>query len=171
MPYSLLDVPGRGEPVIVLEPYAPEHLGLVGKFYSDEAALVELMRQKPDYPQILYHGGPAFSGFTESGQYLGSIGMFSYWDRVAKAWMILDERVSRYKVSFHRFVKERVDSWFSIYSLSRLCTDVDASDPRAIRWIESLGFVREGLQIAHGPTLEDYYLYAKVTVGRTPWPE
>lgn len=151
---------------IVIEPFRPEHIGLIEEFYSDEKALKELLRQRPEYPQLLFHGGPAFSGFEFDGTYLGSFGMVRYWEKVGKLWLILDKKVEKHKKTFHRLFKNRLDLWVSMYGMVRLCTDVSASDARAIRWIESFGFEREGLQKSYGPNLEDYFLYAKVT----SWP-
>lgn len=150
---------------IVIEPFKPEHIGLIDEFYNDAKALEELLRQRPEYPQLLYHAGPAFSGFDWHGTYLGSFGMGKYWDGVGKLWLILDKKVSKHPKAFHRLFRDRMDLWYSMYNLVRLFTDVSAHDPRAIRWIESFGFEREGLQKSYGPNHEDYFLYARVI----PW--
>lgn len=147
---------------ITIETFKPEHLGMIVEFHNDGPAMKELLKQKPEYPHLLFHAGPAFSGFDERGEYFGSLGMCMFWDGVGKLWLILDKRISGFRKSFHKLIKSRVELWFEMYHMRRICTDVAVGDPRAIRWIESLGFEREGLQKSYGPNGEDYFLYAMV---------
>lgn len=85
------------------------------------------------------------------------------WEGVGEAWTILSRHIVRYKKSLHRTTRECLEDIIDCNHLHRVQAHVLSTDATAIRWIERLGFHREGLCGRYGPHREDYLLYARLT--------
>lgn len=131
------------------------------ELWNDGPALREILSDTM-YAQKLYYAGPCFSGLDSNGTWLGAFGAYPFWKGVAELWMILDCKFQKHAKSFHKLFLNRLDLFPDMYGYHRMQTVVACEDPRAIRWIESMGFIREGKMIAYGPGREDYFRYAKV---------
>lgn len=128
--------------MISVVPFEPWHLEVLNPW--SDPCFTGFMRENPAYRELLKAYGPAFSGFTVEGDYLGSVGFIRFpWGSSVEIWMVLDANIRNCKKEFHRFIKERIRFAFETMNATRFQAIVEASDTRACRWIEALGFVRE----------------------------
>ena len=100
----------------------------------------------------------AFSG----GRCVAAGGIYEYWKGRGGAWMMVgsDVRGAR-MVPIHRKVEAAI---FEAHSLGmvRIETAVRCGFEAGVRWIEMLGFRREGVFRRYSPDGSDHYAYAKV---------
>ncbi len=74
---------------------------------------------------------------------------------------LFTDMVAKYKVAFHRCVKIIVDVVFKAFNLHRMQAVVRADYLQGQRWIEALGFAKEGLMKMYGANADDYYMYGR----------
>lgn len=68
----------------------------------------------------------------------------------------------KYPLGFFKQVDLALTSYESVLKTRRTQVTIRAGYPFLIKWIELLGFEREGLMRKFGPEGDDYYLYARV---------
>jgi hypothetical protein len=88
-------------------------------------------------------------------------GVMMVWEGVAEIWTLESELIHKHPLAFHKFMKKWMGIFFKKHNLVRMQATVDAGYDNYIKWIESLGFVREGLMKKFHAG-RDYYLFAKV---------
>jgi RimJ/RimL family protein N-acetyltransferase len=150
--------------MINLVPFEPWHLEILDPW--SDVSFTSFMATSEEYRRQLHLSGPAFSGFTPSGEYLGTVGIIKFpWGTTAECWMALDKNIRSCRKGFHRFVKERIDTAFDLMSIKRMQAIVEVSDQRAAKWIERLDFVREtgeeGMR-EFGPGGTPFHMYARI---------
>jgi hypothetical protein len=123
---------------------------------------VPLVGDMVSYGRHLAAQGPAWSVFDSDGKFLGAGGLGFYWRGVAEGWLILSRATDRFPVSLHKIVRTMIDRAFATHNLKRLQVSVPISATRSVRWIERLGFQREGEMRCYGPDGSDFRLYSIV---------
>lgn len=113
------------------------------------------------YWQRLESAGPCVS-IRISGDLVAAGGIGILWQGVGEGWMLTTEKILTHRLAFHRTVLKVIDMESARYGLRRIQATVLVGFTRAIRYIEALGFAREGVLRKYGPNGSDYYLYAKV---------
>jgi hypothetical protein len=68
----------------------------------------------------------------------------------------------KYPLEFFRHTQRRIQWHETNLNIRRTQVTIRAGYPFLIKWIELLGFQREGLMRKFGPEGDDYYLYARV---------
>jgi RimJ/RimL family protein N-acetyltransferase len=79
-----------------------------------------------------------------------------------EVWCYTTTLFPKYGRQIHRAVKSMIEIFFQSDDVRRLQTSVDATHPKAERWVQKLGFEYEGTQRKYGPNGEDYRIYSRV---------
>jgi RimJ/RimL family protein N-acetyltransferase len=93
---------------------------------------------------------------------VGCGGIYIYWEGVAEVWLFLS---THFKLNYIRpviMIKHLLDELVKENNLIRLQASISAELTTNIRFIEWLGFKREGLQEKFGPWHDDHILYARI---------
>ena len=101
----------------------------------------------------------AFSYFDED-QIVGCIWFAQVNPNTCETWAILDTCAKHYVREIYHCARAILDEAQTTFR--RIQAVVKADWPLAIRFVERLGFVREGRMRKFGPNGDDYYLYARV---------
>lgn len=80
----------------------------------------------------------------------------------AEIWSITGTPVDTNKNLFGQASIIVVDYWIKKYDLHRLQANVHEEHTQSIKWLEWLGFEREGLMRQFGTLRENFYLYARI---------
>lgn len=80
---------------------------------------------------------------------------------VLNCWGLFSEEIRKYKIAFHRAAKILIDVMFKEFKLHRMQAAVRTDYTEGQRWIEALGFVREGWMKMYGAERHDYFMYGR----------
>lgn len=105
--------------------------------------------------------GHAFSLLT-NGHLVFSAGIFPIWDGMGEAWVVPSDLIRQYKREFVRYVRGYMDQLAKENSYHRIQATARSDFPQGQRFLEFLGFTREGLMHRYGPDGSDHYLYARL---------
>jgi hypothetical protein len=111
----------------------------------------------PGYGEALAAAGPAFTA-TQDGEIMACAGVITQWHGNARAWAILSQDAGRCMLSLTR----QIARWLHFNNAGRVDCAVDCEFDEAVRWVELLGFAREGRMRAYTPERRDCFLYAQV---------
>ena len=103
-----------------------------------------------------------FSG-VENGHLIGAAGLVKVWDGVFEGWFLGGWRLHENKFSSIRIVRRELDKMVVDNNIHRLQCVVRADWNEAQKFIEFLGWEKEGLMKKYSTDGEDYYRYARVT--------
>ena len=82
---------------------------------------------------------------------------------VAELWMIPDVNLlKQYRFKFHKGAIKFFKMISEELNLHRIHVTVSTNNPRAIRWIESISFTREGLLKKYTFDKQDMIMYSKL---------
>lgn len=109
----------------------------------------------------IYCDGPAYTAIIED-QVVFCAGITITWHGVGVAWCYADCSASKYAREVYCAQLGFLDRCTKEYGLHRVQAFALASWRMAWRYLERLGFQREGLMRKYSPNQEDYYLYARV---------
>jgi len=114
-------------------------------------------------PKILARNlmrGPALTGFSD-GEIIACGGIMPLWKGVGEAWVVTSPLVLKCSFSFVKVILRKLPIFSNILELERVQTTVDVEHTTSIKWVERMGFVREGLmhKYING---RDYYRYALI---------
>jgi len=138
-----------------LIPYRAEHLLAFSN--RDTAAKEEVMMAV--YKE---RWGPSYTAVM-GDEILGCGGCVILWSGVGMLWMVLSESMARYKIWFHRVVSRALEDVIRSYKLHRVEVVIYADNKRNQKWIESLGFRREGGKaVAYTTDKRDVIRYERV---------
>lgn len=112
-----------------------------------------------------------YAGFQESGVsytlflddrpvYCG--GLVECWPGVCEIWMLPGVDVIRKPITVVKAARWMLADAIDKMRPHRIQATVKASDDRAVRFIEALGFEREGLMRSFSADKTDFFLYARV---------
>lgn len=107
--------------------------------------------------------GPAITLWAEEGFPITCAGVAcGAWKGFGECWLVPSIHVKRYAKSVYKTAVEFIADTTEKLGLYRVQAVIMADNPVHVRWIERLGFEREGLMRKFGPNKEDKYLYARV---------
>jgi len=136
-------------------PFHPQHL---------EALILQPSQSllagyfKEGYGEALVKSGPSFTGVDDDGNVVGCSGVVEQWENRAIAWALLSDWSGKHFVKIHKAVKRFLDST----DYRRIEAFVDAEFEQGHRWVNMLGFEREGYMRAFNPDGRDAVLYARI---------
>ena len=110
------------------------------------------------YPKV----GPAITLINDLMEPVASAGMLCIWQGVGEFWMIPSTLVPKYKLSVWKEAKLFLADCVERFRLHRIQATVREKDETALRWIERLGFEKEGLMRCFGSNKENHFIYARV---------
>jgi RimJ/RimL family protein N-acetyltransferase len=95
------------------------------------------------------------------GEVVGIVGLVTLHDGVGEVFSILSDRVEKSPFAFHRKVLGLSYAYATVLGIRRLQATVRVDQPKAARFIELLGFEKEGVMRKFGVDGSDYFLYAR----------
>jgi hypothetical protein len=98
--------------------------------------------------------------YIEGGKVFACGGVIQLWEGMGEAWFALADEMDLPVFTICKAIKEYLDGLIGA-PYKRLQATVKCSDEKAIRFIEWLGFEREGLLRSYGVDGDDYYIYAR----------
>ena len=137
-----------------IAPYEPWHLLQIE--VQPEQRNDQTLR-KADSAQSLGEAGPVFT-LLDGDIPLAIAGVANCEPGRGLAWAVLAPSVDGYALALHRGVTR----FLAMQTYRRLEAVVDCEHTTAIRWIERLGFEREGRMRKYAPTGRDCYLYSRI---------
>ena len=142
-----------------IEPFHPEHLRLIHPYRESDRLLLGPILADPRYGEALANAGPCFTAFygDEPTSCAGVIALDDNRDR-GHVWALMASQSGPLMTSITRAVR-RFLCWTDF---RRLETQVFLDWPPGQRWVEMLGFQREGLMRRYTPDNRDAWLYARV---------
>jgi len=111
--------------------------------------------------EAFYHGGPAYS-FADDKGILFCAGIVLMMKGVGEAWSFCDRAVSGYPREVLFYQKEQLTKEMTRQKLHRVQAHCLTSWRAAWRFLEHLGFQREGVVRKYDPEGRDYYLYSMI---------
>lgn len=105
--------------------------------------------------------GLAFTG-VENGHLVGSAGIAPLWPGVAEGWFLGGWRLHENVLSSIRVIRRELKLMVDENKIHRLQCVVRTDWPEAQRFIEFLGWEKEGLMKKYTTEKIDYYRYARV---------
>jgi hypothetical protein len=125
----------------------------------------ELFTQFPDYLSFINNAAKQGNGFAVcvDGKPMTCFGVVPLWKGVGEIWMIPDKfMLSKFKTKFHKGAFKFMLTTAKQLKLHRIQCTVKSNNTRAIKWIESMKFLKEGIVKQYGPDKEDYIMYARL---------
>lgn len=113
-----------------------------------------------------YHeaAGPAVTAENTEGEIVFCCGVHFRWGGLGELWATYSPIAARYPLVL-RYTRGLIGVLFREHGYRRLQAAVDPRFEAAVRFIEHLGFEREGLMHSYSPNGDDYALYALVDGG------
>ena len=91
--------------------------------------------------------GPCFSG-VEDGRVLGSAGIMLMWPGVGEAWVLFSKDVENIKKFVYETVTDYLITLVCDLDLRRVQAHCSTELPEAVRFLEQMGFEREGMGVS-----------------------
>lgn len=140
-------------------PYDPQHCMIIELQEKDQWLAKEYLQQ---WAQLHSLVGRGYSVIDEEGKLVAVGGVDMLWDGVGEMWSLFGARSVSVKIALHKMVRTQIRLLIAELALYRLQAVVLATDPVAVRYIETLGFVREALLKAYFPYRQDGIMYARL---------
>ena len=139
-----------------IRPYEPDD------FYATNFGdSCEMLTGMPEKTIAEFYGkqGPAFSGFAD-GEIIACAGVFIKWPGTGESWCRITPKVFEHKRFFFVQSGRYLDLIAKQKNLQRIEANVQASNERALKFVDHLGFKCEGpkLKYFNGET---FFGYAK----------
>lgn len=136
-------------------PFQPDHLARL-EVQPDQAEAVGAMSQQ-GYGQFLADAGPAFTG-VDGDRIVICAGLVPLWPGRSSLWALLSVHAAKFMLAIHRatlrFLATRTDR--------RIEATCATGFKEAHRWLEMLGFTREGTLRGFTPEGFDHDMYSRV---------
>jgi len=97
----------------------------------------------------------------DNGHLVVAGGIFPVWDGLGEAWMIPSDQIPKYKIKMIKTLRNHIDLITEEDGLRRLQATVRDDFDIAKKFIEFLGFKREGLLKNYGPDGTDHIMYSR----------
>ena len=128
---------------------------------DNSLATAERGSMKKEYIVNMARLGRSFSLLT-NGTLIASGGLFKIWDGMAEAWFIPSELIKPHRRQVVKQLRDHIDQLSVENDYRRLQATSRSDFSAGQRFLEFLGFEREGLLRKYGPDGADHYLYARV---------
>jgi len=134
--------------VYLIKPFEPKH---VENLRLDDQMLLDLGG--------LNEKSPSYSGFID-GSYAFSAGIINNLG-MGTVWVYTTPLIEKHPIWFTKSIKNLLNAGTDLYKFERVQATVLKENVKAQKWIEYLGFEKEGLmrKFIGG----DHYLYARIT--------
>lgn len=146
-----------------ISPLRPEHVAAIKLRQTDTLDLAGV--DLKEYGHTLAAAQDAITIFTDNDEIIACMGGLTINSKSRWVFLLTSDLVDRYPLLLVKVVKKFMQRGMKL-GIVRFETLVNTADERAVRFIEHLGFEREGLCRATGEDLTDRYLYAHICLGR-----
>jgi RimJ/RimL family protein N-acetyltransferase len=142
-------------------PFKSYLLNLMEMYPEDKKNLQQLPNYR-EYLDYAAENGYAYA-ILDNGRPVLCFGVSPQWYGVAELWMIPDVNLlKQYRFKFHKGAIKFLKMISEELNLHRIHVTVSTKNPRAIKWIESISFKREGLLKKYTFDKEDMIMYSKL---------
>lgn len=141
----------------LIKPFKPEHLDEIECRWQDDWNLKSVATK--EYMAGYGFCGPSMTLFADE-KILVCAGIVLLWDGVGSAWTLTSIYVDQYPVFFCKQIRLWMFRTMKDCKLWRIEANVHVDNEISLKWIERLGFEREGLMKMYGPNKGDYYRFA-----------
>jgi len=146
------------DPDIEVIAYEPKHAIEIKVRPHDEA--LKGSEEYAKWAEINAIGG-AFSGRRKSdGKIMACAGIRVLWPGVGEAWAIFSDEVEKYPKEAYVLVAHFALQLIKDFGLKRLQAYCDTDNPLAVKYLENLGFKREGLLRKYARDGKDQFIYS-----------
>lgn len=146
---------------MIIVPFEPWHIKAM-KGREFENSLISLYKDNLDYLLYNYANfGIAYTGIVDD-KIIGSGGVLKLWDGVGEAWVFSSIYFEENKRQVYTQVKKFLQLIIDNADYHRIQASIKCDYDVAVRFIEKLGFEREGLMKKYGMDKSDYYRYSRV---------
>ena len=97
----------------------------------------------------------------DNGHLVVAGGIFPIWNGMGEAWLIPSDNIPKYKLKIIKTLRNHIDTITAEDDLHRLQATVRDDFDIAKRFIEFLGFEREGTLKNYGPDKTDHIMYSR----------
>ena len=105
--------------------------------------------------------GPCYSGFLD-GKLVGCAGVCLFWPGVGEAWVAFAPEVLNLRKEAYHYVGDYLQRIMDEHNLRRVQATANTQWTLAIKYLENLGFKREGILRKYDPFGNDHYMYALI---------
>jgi hypothetical protein len=133
-------------------PFRPEHLSQIKVVQEQQRRNLSYLTA--EYLQVLALG-PAISAVVDD-RIIGCAGISAQFFGMGTLWGMIAQDAGPHFVRLHRAACRLLEST----RLRRISASVEVDFQEGCRWLELLGFAREGRMAKYGLDGEDHYLYA-----------
>lgn len=143
--------------MIILEPFRIEH-------FDRMHIKPQTWASKRDRQMIEAYGasGPSLSLMDDDLVICCGGICCAAWKGFGEVWLVPSIYVDAYPKSVYAHTRKFIADAIDNLDLYRVQATIKEHDKTSIRWIEKLGFVREGLMMKFGPNQENQFMYARV---------
>jgi len=106
--------------------------------------------------------GKGYTMGVAGGKIIACGGIDLWWDHVGEAWMLLTPYAVKYPVAVVRLTREFLGRLSEEMDLKRVQANIRVTDTVSFKFIELMGFKREGTMKSFGTDGTDYYMYGRV---------
>ena len=133
-------------------------------FKIDDVFKVQLDYELPREGRCSLVEHPNIDAFTleDDDEILAVGGAHIMWPGVAEAWVLVSPSGKQHGRLFARYAKRRFEGMLKENSIRRMQATIHVTDEPAMRFVEWLGFEREGLMRKYGVEGEDYIRVARI---------
>lgn len=136
---------------------------IAGKMRKADADEIYNVIEPPDpdflVDLVMAQSDQAWMGFTDGGMPVVALGATEAHHGIFEAWMFATDRLPDIALPFHRTVTRwYIPHLFELGARRIQCRSAD-THTEAHRWLEALGFKKEGALSRYGKDGQTYYLY------------
>ena len=146
--------------------FVPEHaIDLIEMGRANFGVLHDADTTMKPYFQVIAED----SAYTmmEDGHLVGAAGIYRVWDGVGEAWLLPSERLLARPRKAVKAVRQFLDDIAERENFRRVQATTHADFHRGRRFLEWLGFEKEGLLRGYGPDVADHIMFARISNGTT----
>jgi hypothetical protein len=144
-------------------PFESHHVEMMELREPDRLSLAGMQDRKI---KVDKDSGEAWTGMVDEGV-VACGGIIFLWPGVGWAWLLTGTLIRTNAISFHKAAIEKLKEMEDKYNLHRIQCSVNADYVASRKWLEKLGFTKEGLMKKYDTRERDYYMYARVRNGRS----
>jgi hypothetical protein len=141
----------------------------IREFQPSDAFAIELRPE--DTKRALYRDRKGWNDIVENSiaytllyndEILCCGGVCIFREHFGEAWILCSCKVEKHSLVAIRATKMIIENIISTYGIYRVQASIRCDWKRARRFIEFLGFQKEGIMRRYGPDGKDYILYARI---------
>ena len=145
-----------------IERYRPEHLDQIRELGLREEVDSKTIDEDPEMWKMIAEKSDAYSVFVE-GDILCSGGVFMLREGFGEAWIVCSILVYIYPYTVYRMAKRILNKIIEDCNLYRVQATPSIDWPTGYKFVERLGFQKEGVLRKYGLHREDCYMYGRIT--------